>query len=127
MNGKKVTKERIINAIISRTAMRQEYFKEAVMTVGKDAVQELEALYDIYDERLYIWMATLWEPEIGGFYFSLSARETEGFRPDIESTVQVLRVVEKLGLFGSRGAKYEDAIPRFMRDKLVSFAKSLQD
>lgn len=127
MNEKKVTKERIINAIISRTAMRQEYFKEAVMTVGKDAVQELEALYDIYDERLYIWMATLWEPEIGGFYFSLSARETEGFRPDIESTVQVLRVIEKLGLFGSRGERYEDAIPRFMRDKLVSFAKSLQD
>lgn len=58
------------------------------MTVGKDAVQELEALYDIYDERLYIWMATLWEPEIGGFYFSLSARETEGFRPDINNCLQ---------------------------------------
>ncbi len=126
-SAKKITKERIINAIISRAAMRQEYFKEAVMTVGRDASQELEAMYDIYDERLYIWLATLWEPEIGGFYFSQSARESEGFRPDIESTAQVLRAIEVLGLLGKRGEKYEDGVPPFMREKLVSFAKALQD
>ncbi|MBQ8583320.1 MAG: hypothetical protein IJ488_01755 [Clostridia bacterium] len=105
--------------------MRQEYFKEAVTKIGKDAVAELEALYDIYDERLYIWMATLWEPEIGGFYFSTSGKETDGFLPDIESTVQILRCLQTSGL--TCGKPYEEAVPPFMRAKLVNFAKSLQD
>jgi len=121
-----VTKERLISAIISRTEMRAQHFKEAAYVIGGDGALELEAFYDIYDERLYIWLATLYDPIIGGFYFSASGRDTEGFLPDIESTVQALRFMETSGLFSGRGETYAKGLPEGIRASLVGFAKSLQ-
>ncbi|MBO5010170.1 MAG: hypothetical protein J6B48_09885 [Clostridia bacterium] len=128
MSGRnEVTKERIVEAIISREDMRSRYYKEIVPIIGKDAAVELERLYDIYDERLYVWMATLWDPKIGGFYFSSSGRDCDAFLPDIESTVQILRFTESSGLISGMGKTYAQAVPGSMRESLLKFAKGLQD
>ena len=46
---------------------------------------------DFYDpEKLIRWWAGLYDPDLGAFYYSNSARDYEGFLPDIESTMQVV-------------------------------------
>ena len=70
-----LTKERLELVRRDRYELQEKYFAEAEKTIGKEATDELRELYRIYDERYYIWIAGLWEPEIGGFYFSNSARD----------------------------------------------------
>ena len=107
-----------------REAMRDEYYKSIEPKIGKDATAALKKYCDMFDDQYYIWLANLWEPEIGGFYFSNSGRDTEGLLPDIESTVQILRSLQGLGFMPSG---YANEIPEEMRKKLISFAKGLQD
>ncbi len=84
----------------------------------------MERLLSLYDERIYRWMAGLWEPEIGGFYYSNSARDHEGFLPDIESTVQALTFLRRNGIMGADGSL--DGLPLSVREKLLGFARGLQ-
>ena len=122
-----VTKGRIVEAIISREEMRNGYFKEIVPEIGKFGAFELEQLYSIYDERLYVWFATLWDPQIGGFYFSSSGRDCDAFLPDVESTAQAMHFVQKSGLLSFYGDDLKDALPGAMREALLNFTKGLQD
>ena len=46
---------------------------------------------EFYDpEKLIRWWAGLYDPELGGFYYANSAREVDGYLPDMESTYQIL-------------------------------------
>ena len=120
-----LTPERLELVRADRYELQEKYFAEAEEKIGKEAVDELRELYRIYDERYYIWIAGLWEPEIGGFYFSNSARDTEGFLPDIESTVQALNCCQMMGL--TYGKPYAEVVPAKMREALLKFTKGLQD
>lgn len=111
-------------AKLAREANRNEYYKGIEPKIGKEATAALKRYCDMFDDELYIWFANLWEPEIGGFYFSNSARDTVGFGPDLESTVQILRDLHGLGLMPTG---YDKEIPLEMREKLLNYARSLQD
>ena len=111
-----------------RFSMQDKFFSESLQQVGEVCVNKLRQLYAIYDENIYIWLSRLWEPDIGGFYFSESARDSHGFLPDIESTVGALHFIEPCGLNSSRpGKRNIDALPEQMRKKLIEFTKGLQD
>ena len=84
-----------------------------------DAFCELQSLYT---DGIYKWYESLCEPDIGGFYYSLSARDTKGFLPDIESTAQLLGYVEELGLVPNL-----IDLPEGMKKKLIAFLQGLQD
>lgn len=52
---------------------------------------------DIYDpEAIVRWWAGLYDPDLGGFYYANSARDTEGFLPDMESTYQISQHLKEL-------------------------------
>ena len=118
-------KEKLARARLKRYKMHEESFSEAREILGEEAVYELRKLYEIYDEKFYIWLAQLWDPEIGGFYFSNSARDSHGFLPDIESTMQALRCIESMGL--TKGKPFVEAISPEMKAALSRFVKGLQD
>ena len=80
-----VTKERLDSLKAARDEMRESGFAAAARVIGEDGADALRYLYEMYNEGMYLWIAGLWEPEIGGFYFSNSARDHEGFLPDLES------------------------------------------
>ena len=63
-----------------------------------EAVSALKNLYAMCDENLYMWLASLWCPDVGGFYYSNSGRDTEGYLPDIETTKQVLGIISSTGM-----------------------------
>ena len=126
INKSLLTAERLAFVREKRAEMRAEGYAKWVKTVGKDIADELKKTYDLFDETLYIWLAGLWEPSVGGFYYSETARDYDGFLPDIESTAQALGYMQGVGLCQSRGATYSGAVSPEMRSSLLKFAKGLQ-
>ena len=90
---------------------------------GEKFTAAIRKLYDFYDgPRIVKWLASLYDPEIGGFYYSNSARDYEGFLPDLESSQQVFGILGNLGAVPNRDAM----IPDDIKKKLVTFARELQ-
>ena len=119
--------DRLAKAREAREKRRETCYNKAREVIGDEGVLALKEYMTLYDERLYLWAASLWDTDRGGFYYSTSARDTEGFLPDIESTVQMMRFIYNSGLYEGRGEYYGDSTPDFMKEKLVSFAQSLID
>ena len=101
---------------------------------GKDARDAMEKHLSIYGEEFYLWLANLYDPGEydadgnplgGGFYYSNSARDTYGFKIDIESTMQVLNLLVNLDMVREYGS-LKNAIPERMQKEMIAFAQSLQ-
>lgn len=89
-----------------------------------EVVESLKKLNAFYDGRkMAVWMANLYDPEVGGFYYSNSARDHEGYLPDLESTVQLLSWLEANGAFPKPA---RELIPEDIAERLVKFAKDMQ-
>ena len=97
---------------------------------GAAVVEAYKELYDFHEVGLCSWLAKLFDPDIGGFYYSNSGRdnewvEWEGVRvytkPDMESTHQAICLMRQIGIIDS----YND-IPEWMREKIKNFTCSLQ-
>ena len=76
---------------------------------------------------MYLWLADLWDDEIGAFYYSNSARDTEGYLPDIESTCQAIAFLQHTGIYSCLGGTLDSFTPDFMKSKIVDFVIGLQD
>lgn len=121
---------------------------DALGSEGQEVLAALQALYTIYDgEGLVSWVANLYDPDIcvckgyygeetcsntqwchtGGFYFSNSGRDTVGFLPDVESTLQALNLIGSCGITKGLGGSYDKIIPEWMADQIVDFVLNLQD
>lgn len=108
-------------------ALEQSSEMEAIGSVlGSDALKSFKKLYSIFDQDLYIWLANLWCPDNGGFYYSVSARNNEGFLPDLESTGQALGTLDRSGLSAAYSGKWANMLPDDVKVKLLSFAKDMQ-
>ena len=109
---------------------------------SSEALVQLKNLYSLYDERIYVWLANLYEPSIcicdgecqntpycgaAGFYYSNSGRNTIGFLPDLESTAQALLFMADSGMLADYDNKYINALSPETRATLLKFAKSCQD
>ena len=75
------------------------YYKEIEESHGKATAEATEYLYSLYTDGIYKWLAGIWDGKVGGFYYSVSARDNEFVEvkgnkiqllPDIESTEQAL-------------------------------------
>jgi hypothetical protein len=76
-----------------------------------------------YDGTLICeWLANLWDPETGGFYYSNSARDNDGFLPDIESTNQALAFLQCNKAF----ADPNKFLPNEIKKRIVNFTLNLQ-
>ena len=120
-----ITKERLELCRKDREECRETVYKKLLPKLGEETISELRSLYELYDERMYIWLAGLWDKDNGGFYFSNSARDTEGFLPDTESTVQALRHTETVGLTSWFGG-WKNALSKENIDTLLKFATGMQ-
>ena len=104
---------------------------------SSEALVQLKNLYSLYDERIYVWLANLYEPSIcicdgecqntpycgaAGFYYSNSGRNTIGFLPDLESTAQALLFMADSGMLADYDNKYINALSPETRATLLKFA-----
>ena len=89
---------------------------------GEKIADAAHHLYTLYTGSTLEWIGSLWDKSTGGFYFSHSARDTEGYYPDIESTGQALGVLQDLGLTPDPWT-----FPEPFRTLTVGFLRELQD
>lgn len=108
-----------------------KHYREIEEKYGRAAAEAAEELYSHYDDGIYKWLAGLWDKEIGGFYYSESARDNEfvevkgnkiALLPDIESTEQALYALNGDGIVKSM-ADY----PTEMKKKVIAFITGCQD
>ncbi|MBQ7387346.1 MAG: InlB B-repeat-containing protein [Clostridia bacterium] len=82
----------------------------------------LKKMYDFYDGYSTVnWLARLWDDKLGGFYYSNSARDYEGYLVDLESTNQAISWLKANGVISS-----VNDLPNSMKLSIVKFAKSTQ-
>lgn len=112
--------EKMLEALWAET--EQDLIKLHGEELGKESVNALRVYYSLFSEELIDWFANLYDPVIGGFYFSNSARNTDGYLPDVESTVQALGFLTSSGITDDLA----EFIPVEMQKQMVSFVKSLQ-
>ena len=101
---------------------------ELEAVAGVEITTAFKRMVDFYGDNVYLWMADLYDPEVGGFYYSNSARDHAGFLPDIESTRQILGFVrDASGLTDHLRHDLTQALPADVTDAIVNFVKSMQD
>ena len=111
--------ERMAARWAAKAAMDEEY--------GEEIVEGLKRLYTLYTPDMITWLAELYDPGIGGYYYSKSGRDNFGFLPDLESTAQALSLIRNSGILDYIDKSVKGALPKEMKDQMVYFAKSLQD
>lgn len=89
---------------------------------GEAIIESLKAIHSLYTSDMVLWVANLYDPAVGGFYHSNSARNNEGFLPDIGSTWTALSFMASTGMVDSWG----DATPIWLREQISEFILSLQ-
>ena len=68
-------------------------------TYGDAAARAFEGMTErLYTDEIYHWLAGLYDPKTGGFYYSNSARDSFGYLPDVESTGQVSSILSSIGV-----------------------------
>ena len=111
-----------------REAERVEQL-EAAWAARFDVVEDpdvraaVKSFYEgIYDpEKLIRWWAGLYDPDRGGFYYSNSARDHEGYLPDMESTYQILNRTRDFV------PDLKDFLGEELTQKIVTFYQEKQD
>ena len=93
----------------------------------EEILKELKMFYELYnkDHSTVKWLANLYDPESGGFYYSNSARNNEGYLPDLESTADAIALVKAI-LSGYNGNLY-DYFGEEISARFVSFARDMQN
>ena len=89
---------------------------------GDEVTAAMQAHYALYGEELYLWLASLYDKDVGGWYYSVSGRDNEPFLPDIESTQQATNLMLVSGLIDDTSD-----LPERMREQIIAFLKSLID
>ncbi len=110
-----------------REESREAGFASLELTFGEAAVASIRKIYSLYTEDLYIWLANLYDPDLGGFYYSASARNNEGFLPDLESTGQALELLVNSGLADGYEKKWTNMLSEKTKSELLAFARDMQD
>ena len=111
-----------------------EKWKKLEEVTSPEFVEAMKDLYSIYDYELFEWVANLYDPKIGGWYYSNSARDNEKctwrekeytLLPDAESTCQALGFITSSGI--SLGKSYAEFLPEEMKKEIGDYIYSLQD
>lgn len=110
----------------------EEKWKRLEEVTSPEFVSAMKELYSLYDFELVEWFANLYDPTVGGWYYSISARDNDRIgetnwllRPDLESTMQALGFVSRSGMTGGKG--YADFLPEWMKRDIGDYVYNSQD
>jgi len=117
------TKEKYYKALSDKVGGKQ----------GERIAEAIRDMYTLYTPEMIDWFASLYDPTVGGYYYSNGARDNEkiyyqgamyNLLPDTESTEQALRFINTSGLLGDGTLK--EKLPSWMREQIVRYIKGLQ-
>ncbi len=94
---------------------------------SKEIVSALKGYYTLFNADVVDWLANLYDPGTGGFYYSNSARDNEPYLPDIESTVEALEFIGSSGMAEMYGGSWVAATPEWLHEQVGNWVYNLQD
>ena len=93
-------------------------------TVNANLRTALDKLDSKFGIEVIDWLAGLYDKESGGFYYAESSRDNPQFEPDIESLVQAILLLDRMGLITRdenrhfiTSAAFRDASLRFLNER----------
>ena len=98
-----------------------------------DTARRIRASFENYysellcDGDLISWVGNLYDYESGGFYYSNSGRDNDGFLPDLESTYQAMNWIFNNTLKDDTVETKADFYPGWVKERLIKFVKEKQD
>ena len=72
---------------------------------GDKIVEAMKELYGVFGKSIVDWLASLYDPEAGAWYYSRSAQLTEGYLPNAESTLGGLCYLVEYGATEGRSVE----------------------
>ena len=110
-------------------------FDRLAAASNSDTADSLRKLYSLCGDDMIDWFAGLYDTEIGGYYYSNSARDNDTvifkdkeykLLPDAESTCQALGFISGSGISRNVGG-YPAALPKWAGELTANYIYSLQD
>ena len=92
---------------------------------GEEIVTAIKELYVLFGASIVDWIASLYDPEHGAWYYSRSAQETEGYLPNAESTLGGVTFMSNYG--ATDGRPPEECIPEWLKKRVSDYIYDLQD
>ena len=90
-------------------------------------VKELRDFQAMFTTDNALWMARLYEPKIGGFYCSNSARDNDEFLPDLENTYTALCFIGSSGMSEMYDGDWTKSVPEWLKKRVGDYIYSLQN
>lgn len=102
---------------------------------GRLVVDALRDFYSIYSDEVFEWFSSLYDPTVGAFYYSPSARDNDTVTdrrgrtfpllPDAESTCQAFAFARGSGMMEGVEKPIE-FFPRELLDRFTAFVRGMQ-
>ena len=113
------------DADTERVQMYDSYLTSLLSTLNKanvenasEIVDQISNLYgNLYSGEILTWIASLYDPQLGGFYYSNSGKYTIGFQPDLESTSQATAMLERLGIVSTTNSNFYYTTLKTLKDE----------
>lgn len=130
VGGRTLVPIRFISESLNCTVNWEEETKSVLISseapVDERVAAALKKLDTKFSKTQLDWLISMYDTESGGFYYSASARDTESFGPDLESVVQNISTLQRMGML-YRGADGKWNMPEWFREKTVKFFQDRQD
>lgn len=93
--------------------------------------RELAAALESFDKEVFTkelldYILSLYDPETGGYYYSVSARDNLEFLPDVESTKQAFHIFDETGIFDADPPS-ASIYPAQVQEKTLRWVQSMQN
>ena len=112
--------------MIDKREKQWEALSEHIGEHGERVVDAMKELYEVFGHSIITWMASLYDPATGAWYYSKSAQNTDGYLPNAESTLSAVGgYFEAMG--ATEGKSYVEYLPTWLREKVSNFIYNLQD
>ena len=82
---------------------------------------------EVFAGDLISWVGNLYDYPSGGFYYSNSGRDNDGFLPDLESTFQAMGWIFNNSMKAEGVTAHPEFYPDWMKEPLMRFIKDKQD
>ncbi len=100
-------------------------------TQAESSLDEIERDLNAEFDDAYSWWLQVYDPESGGCFYSLSAKELaakdQRFGPDIESTAKLVGVLSKAGVLSDAPASFRQGVVDFIRSRQDPVTGLFQD
>ena len=100
--------------------------KKSIDLLSPELQSALELINSKFSVDTVDWLASLYDKESGGFYYAVSSRDNDEFWVDIESIVQAISILQRLGMIKCNSDGVWD-MPDWFKEKSVNYLQARQD